>query len=167
MPVLEIFENEAALERIAPGDIAALTCRATDATYRVDGLSETELGFIQHVIQISTDSVISAASNGHQFLAAAFVDSLLAGFVIATVHAPDSRELDWLFVDPDHHGSGIAAALMRAGMSWLGEGQSVWLSVARHNARAIAFYARHGFMIDPNATTPHAMPHFIMRRPPA
>jgi ribosomal protein S18 acetylase RimI-like enzyme len=146
------------------GEIARLTRRGTAETYLADGLGQADLAFIQHVIDISTENVLAAATDDHRFLATAFVEGRLAGFVIATAHAPDDRELDWLFVDPDHHGTGVARELMRAGMDWLGTGQSMWLSVARHNQRAIAFYAKYGFVIDCDATPPHIMPHFIMRR---
>jgi ribosomal protein S18 acetylase RimI-like enzyme len=41
----------------------------------------------------------------------------------------------------------------------------MWLNVVRHNERAIRFYRKHGFEIDPEADCPHVMPHWIMRRP--
>ena len=40
----------------------------------------------------------------------------------------------------------------------------MWLNVVRHNERAIRFYRKHGFEIDPEAECPHVMPHWIMRR---
>jgi hypothetical protein len=40
----------------------------------------------------------------------------------------------------------------------------MWLNVVRHNARAIGFYRKHGFDIDPDAECQHVMPHWIMRR---
>src|SRR5262249_49532957 len=107
----------------------------------------------------------AAARNAHQHLVACVEDRRLTGFVIATVHSEDNRELDWLMVDPEFHGGGVAAPLMRAGMEWLGEGRPMWLNVVRHNKRAIRFYRKHGFEIDPYANCPHIMPHWIMRRP--
>jgi ribosomal protein S18 acetylase RimI-like enzyme len=92
------------------------------------------------------------------------VDGSFAGYMIATVHAPDDRELDWMMVDPSFHGNGVADALMRAGINWLGTDRPIWLNVIRHNERAIRFYQKHGFQVDTGASTDHAVPHFIMRR---
>ena len=78
----------------------------------------------------------------------------LAGFVIATVHSEESRELDWLMVDPHFHGRGIADRLMRPAMEWLGIHRPMWLNVVRHNERAIRFYRKHGFEIDLEAVCP-------------
>jgi len=163
-PVLELLANEEALNRTSAEEIAELTRRATNATYLADGLNAAEIGFIERVVRISGECVSSAAGNADQHLVTATVDGTLAGFVIATVHDEDSRELDWLMVDPAFHGGGIASPLMRAGIAWLGEDRPMWLNVVRHNERAIAFYRKHGFDIDPDSECPHAMPHWIMRR---
>ena len=71
-------------------------------------------------MRISAETALRASANESQLLTAAFVDGAFAGYVIATVHDPDDRELDWLMVDPPFHGSGVAEALMRAGVDWLG-----------------------------------------------
>ena len=162
--MIELLTDQAAIERTSAEEIAALTRRATDATYRAADMTDDEIAFIERVVRISSDCVVGAASNAHQHLVAAVADGRLAGFVIATVHAEDNRELDWLMVDPDFHGTGIAPPLMRAGMEWLGTDRPMWLNVVRHNARAIGFYRKHGFEIDPDAECPHIMPHWVMRR---
>ncbi len=160
----ELLTDQAALGRSTPQEITNLTRRATAATYYADGLKSDEVAFIDRVVRISAECVTNAAGNTHQHLVTAMSDDRLAGFVIATVHAEENRELDWLMVDPDFHGNGIASLLMRAGIDWLGEDRPMWLNVVRHNARAIGFYRKHGFEIDPDAECPHVMPHWIMRR---
>ena len=164
--MVELFTDEAALERTTAAEIRELTRRATEATYRAEGLTEDEEAFIDRVVRISADCASAAAANDHQHLVAATTGGRLAGFVIATVHSEESRELDWLMVDPKFHGGGIASPLMQAGIAWLGEDRPMWLNVVRHNERAIRFYRKHGFDIDPEAECPHVMPHWIMRRPP-
>ena len=109
--------------------------------------------------------ILPAAEVDHQTFIAAFVDGQFAGFIIAAVHAPGDRELDWMMVDPDFHGGGVAAALMEAAIEWLDEGQPQWLNVIQHNHRAVHFYRKFGFEIDPEAATDHVIPHHIMRRP--
>lgn len=162
--MVELLTNETALDRLSGGDINELTRRATGATYYAENLGTDELAFVERVVRISTDCATSAAENSQQHLVTAMVDERLAGFVIATIHAEDDRELDWLMVDPDFHGNGIASQLMCAGVEWLGQDRPMWLNVVRHNARAIGFYRKCGFEIDFEAECPHVMPHWIMRR---
>ncbi len=56
-------------------------------------------------------------------------------------------ELMRFYVDPGHHGSGTADLLMEHTLAAAGalEAASVWLGTSEENARANAFYARHGF----------------------
>jgi len=162
--VVDLFENEEALRRTNAAEITELTRRATAATYYADGLAADDLEFIERVVRISAESAASAAQNPNQHFLSIMLKGALAGFVIATVHSEDSRELDWLMLDPCFHGSGIADQLIRPAMAWLGEDRPMWLNVVRHNERAIRFYRRYGFEIDPEAVCPHVMPHWIMRR---
>jgi ribosomal protein S18 acetylase RimI-like enzyme len=161
---MELLADQNALAATNAEAIVELTRRATEATYCADSLKPDDLAFIDRVVRISADSVASAARNANQHLLSIMSEGDLAGFVIATVHSEDSRELDWLMVDPRFHGKGIADRLMRPAMAWLGEDRPMWLNVVRHNERAIRFYRKHGFEIDPEAVCPHAMPHWIMRR---
>jgi ribosomal protein S18 acetylase RimI-like enzyme len=154
-----------ALDRLAASDITALTERATAATFYRGDLTAEEIEANRRVVRISADTALAAAGNEHQLLTVAFVDGAFAGYMIATVHATDSRELDWLMVDPAFHGRGVADALMQAGVDWLGRDRPMWLNVLQHNERAISFYRRHGFDVDPQARTEHLIPHFVMRRP--
>ena len=163
-PGFEILGDAEVLARVSPADLTVLTRRATDATFYRDGLTPEQTAANLRVVEISGPSCAAAAQADQQHLAAAFVGADLAGFVIATRHAPGDHELDWLMVDPAFHGSGVAAGLMQAGVAWLGHDQPMWLNVIAYNARAIAFYEKFGFTVDPRATTAHAIPHHIMRR---
>jgi ribosomal protein S18 acetylase RimI-like enzyme len=143
-----------------------LTRRATDATFYADGLAPEQLEANRRVVRIAADTAFAAVDNDHQLFTAALVDGAFAGYMIATVHTPNDRELDWMMVDPAFHGCGVGRALMRVGLEWLGADRPIWLNVIQHNHRAIRFYRKHGFEIDPDARTPHAIPHLIMRREP-
>lgn len=146
-------------------EIKALTSAATMAAYYPDGLDAEQLAASRRVVWMSANSCFAAAVSSHQHFAAAYDEAGLAGFVIATRHAADDLELDWLMVHPRCHGLGVADRLMAAGLAWLGPDKPVWLNVLRHNERAIRFYRRHGFEIDPDTATAHAVPHWVMRRP--
>lgn len=56
--------------------------------------------------------------------------------------------LERFYVHPDHHGAGVAGALMAATLDAAREAgaRTVWLGVSEENGRANAFYARHGFV---------------------
>ena len=162
MPTL--LDDAAALERIGADDITSLTKAATRSTFYVDGLSDEQRRANERIVAISADYCIAAALAEHQRFTAAFLGDRFAGYMIATRHAADDLELDWMMVRPDCHGSGVAPALMRAGIEFLGERNPMWLNVIRHNSRAIAFYRKFGFEVDPSAVTHHVVPHLIMRR---
>ena len=69
--------------------------------------------------------------------------------VACSVGLSPAVELSKMYVLPDHHGSGAAAALMRAGLRWAAQqgAAAVWLGVNQGNRRAQRFYAKHGFEI--------------------
>lgn len=161
---LALLEDAGALARIAPGAIARLTEAATSATFYRDDLTPEQRAANRRIVDICEATARAAAVHENQNFSAAFADERFAGYVIATRHAEVDLELDWLMVHPDFHGTDVAASLMRRGIAWLGEANPIWLNVIRHNERAIRFYRRFGFEVDPNATTAHIVPHFIMRR---
>ncbi|VEG54168.1 N-acetyltransferase GCN5 [Mycolicibacterium aurum] len=69
--------------------------------------------------------------------------------VAAAVPDRPAVELSKMYVLPDSHGAGVAAALMAAvvqNAATLGAA-CVWLGVNQRNARAQRFYAKHGFTI--------------------
>ena len=159
-----ILADADALARTGAGAIRRLTEAAISTTFYREDLTPEQVAANRRVVDISAPCCIAAAANAHQYFAAAFVDGAFAGYVIATRHAEDDLELDWLMVDPRFHGTPVSAALMEAGIEWLGADRPLWLNVIRHNERAIRFYRKFGFEIDPQAATDHVVPHAIMRR---
>jgi ribosomal protein S18 acetylase RimI-like enzyme len=55
-------------------------------------------------------------------------------------------ELQWIYVAPEHRGSGVAAELLRRLAAWFAEQPAarVCVNVEPDNARARRFYTRHG-----------------------
>lgn len=161
---MKILTDEKAVAATGGPAITELTEAATGATFYTDALSPEQIAANRRIVAIAAGACFAAAASDRQHFAAAFVEDAFAGYVIATRHGEEDRELDWLMVDPRFHGTGVSAALMEAGMAWLGGDRALWLNVIRHNERAIRFYRRFGFEIDPDARTDHVVPHAIMRR---
>ena len=69
--------------------------------------------------------------------------------VQAALHLRPTIELSKCYVHPDHHGAGIANALMTASLDAARErgAHGMWLGVNQQNARAQAFYVRSGFAV--------------------
>lgn len=164
MAGLQLLEDGDALARLAAGDIEQLTEAATQATFYGAPLTDAQIAANKRIVAISEATGRSACSAANQSFVAAFADKDLAGYMIATRHAPGDHELDWLMVRPKFHGTPVSGALMRRGMDWLGLDKPMWLNVIAFNTRAIRFYQKFGFVIDDNAITNHVVPHRIMRR---
>lgn len=163
---IDLLTDREAAERTGAEAIVRLTEAATQATFYRDDLTEEQIASNRRIVAISAPTCLAAASADHQHFVAAFVEGVFAGYVIATVHGPDSLELDWMMVHPDFHGTPVSAVLMQAGIDWLGADRPLWLNVIRHNERAVRFYRRFGFEVDPDTVPDHVVPHYVMRRIP-
>ncbi len=65
-----------------------------------------------------------------------------------------AAELSKLYVLPDHHGSGVSAALIDGALTVAADWsvRCVWLGVSKANQRAQRFYAKSGFKINGTRT---------------
>ena len=166
MPDLRIRTDREATAGLEARDVVELTDRATRATFYTGRLTAEQVDANRRIAPLSGQVFFEAAASEAQHLAAAFAGERLAGFMIATRHGAEDLELDWLMVDPHHHGTGLAGSLMEAGLNWLGSERDIWLTVIKRNRRAIGFYRRFGFEIDRTAELDRVVPTWIMRRRP-
>jgi ribosomal protein S18 acetylase RimI-like enzyme len=86
------------------------------------------------------------------------------------VHIRPTAELSKMYVLPEYHGSGVAAALMDTALTAAaGRGAGcVWLGVNRKNQRAQQFYKKHGFIVSGNRSFQlggHTESDYVMVRP--
>lgn len=67
----------------------------------------------------------------------------------AAIRLHPTAEISKVYVLPGHHGTGVAAGLMTASLTTarVRGAAGVWLGVNNENARACAFYRKHGFEI--------------------
>jgi putative acetyltransferase len=71
------------------------------------------------------------------------VDGAVVGFIMVA-----GDEVEQVFVDPAHHGSGIAAPLLAEAERQVGAAgyAEAWLAVVVGNARGRRFYEKHGWV---------------------
>ena len=69
------------------------------------------------------------------------VDTQVVGFIDFV-----PRDVDDLYVHPDYHGRGFGTRLLKKALERLGP--PVWLWVFQENAKARAFYEKHGFELE-------------------
>lgn len=96
-----------------------------------------------HVVLVAIEKERGALSGYSMLISGAPTDADVAA---AIRHRP-TIELSKMYVHPEHHGDGTAGRLMTATVSAAAESGAagMWLGVSVENARANAFYARHGF----------------------
>jgi ribosomal protein S18 acetylase RimI-like enzyme len=82
-------------------------------------------------------------------LAATQADRTIGYAILIRDGADDSAELSKIYVAPEHHGTGVATALMDLALATAGEWRvdRVWLGVNQANQRAQRFYAKSGFTV--------------------
>lgn len=88
----------------------------------------------------------------------------LAGYVIADARPKAYAEITALIVKRRYWGKGVGAALLEAASQFIGSDRAVALVVRHYNRRALAFFAKHGFVDTGETTGEHAIPRTLMLR---
>ncbi|MCV7348334.1 GNAT family N-acetyltransferase [Mycolicibacterium rhodesiae] len=116
-------------------------------------------------------TVLAARTGGRMVGYAMLIDGVGTDPDVAqAVTTRPAVELSKLYVQADSHGSGVAAALMRAAVSRAAGGgaQCVWLGVNQRNRRAQRFYGKQGFVVAGTKSFPmgtHIEQDYVMVRP--
>lgn len=133
--------------------LADFAARSFDDTFAVHNSEADMRAYLNATFSPDIQRAEIEAENGETLLVEAGSPPRCAGFAqidydaaspFVTASAP--VEIKRFYVDRDHHGAGIAGALMAEILGRAGPGTAIWLGVWEHNARAIRFYARHGFV---------------------
>lgn len=116
---------------------------------------------------LSADRFRAHLQNPDRTVLVARRDERISGYTTLIRGVPDNEddvqravslrpavEVSKLYVLPDDHGTGVAAALITAALRHADElgAKSVWLGVNQLNERAQRFYAKHGFTISGTRT---------------
>lgn len=96
------------------------------------------------LIAYDTTDTLSSSSKGK---CAGFAQLTIGSSEPCVEDIPDKVELQRIYVDSEHHGSGLARLLMNAALSVAkSEGyKNIWLGVMQGNTRAEKFYQKFGF----------------------
>lgn len=135
------------------GSLAALAIQVWLHTYATDGVRDVLARYV--LSQFTAERfardlddpamrVLVAESNDHLLGFA----SLFLGRDCPTGEAADV-EMEMLYVQEHFTGAGVGTALLRSSLEFVRalEGRRrLWLTVNARNERAIAFYAKHGFV---------------------
>jgi ribosomal protein S18 acetylase RimI-like enzyme len=142
--------------RDATPDDAEAISRLAGRTFALACPGHTPAASItQHIRTELTAAKFRDYLNSAQFLVVDGGDGVV-GYVMLTTDPPpidttwvSPMEIRRIYVDESEHGTGVAAALMRAGLdrAVCGGHDWVWLGTNRENARAIRFYRKYGFAV--------------------
>lgn len=104
---------------------------------------------------LSAERFAEYLADPHRAVLTAARDGRIIGYaMLIRDPAVDTAELSKIYVLSEHHGSGVAAALMDRALAtarcW--GARSVWLGVNQANRRAQRFYAKSGFTVNGTRT---------------
>lgn len=129
--------------------LAAISIEVWTGTYLRRGVGPV---FADHVLSTYTpDAVASWIAEPEAAVIVAEAEEGPVGYVRIAPNRPGpfegcgDTEIVTLYVQPRHHGAGIGAALLRAGIEAIGPTEAVWLTTNSENSPAIGFYGAMGF----------------------
>ncbi|MGD1253983.1 GNAT family N-acetyltransferase [Mycobacterium seoulense] len=98
---------------------------------------------------LSADRFAEYLADPQRTVLTATHDDRIIGYAMLIRGDDDDVELSKIYVAPEHHGTGVATALMDLALATAGEWGAgrVWLGVNQANRRAQRFYTRSGFAI--------------------
>ena len=104
----------------------------------------SEAHFAEYLVDASKAILVAGEFEGYTLLV--FQEPTDVDVASAITKHP-TAELSKCYVRAGNHGSGLASELMQATIDYARSraAAGVWLGVNEHNARANAFYAKHGF----------------------
>ncbi len=149
------------VRRAAPDDLPALAALAAltfplacpphvtdEAQAAFIAANLTAEHFARHLDDPARDVLVAASEQGELAGYALLVEGEPADAdVAAAITLRPTVELSKCYVHPDHHGAGVAAALMAASLeaATARGAAGVWLGVNQQNVRAQRFYEKSGF----------------------
>ncbi|SDF63366.1 Acetyltransferase (GNAT) family protein [Cellulosimicrobium cellulans] len=135
------------VETVASAGTSAGTSASTSAGASASTSAGASAGTASGAGSDVGSSVAATGPLGYALLARGVPDD---PDVAAAVGPGEAVELSKIYVHPAAQGTGVASVLMTAttgAAALLGPGLPLWLGTNGHNARAQAFYRKHGFAV--------------------
>jgi len=152
-----VAESDTTVRTAEPADaadIAALGARTFLSAFEADNKPEDIDAYVAEAF--SRDTIERELDAPHSVFFLAAQDSTNIGYAKLRnskapncVAGPKPIELERIYIDESHQGSGVGATLMQAAVDYArNEGYgTVWLGVWEKNAGARKFYQRQGFVL--------------------
>jgi len=134
--------------------------------FDIDGLTPPQRAENDALVEKARITAVTAL-NHEQFGVFVAVDPklrTLAGYIIADARPKAYAEVVQLIVKRSFHGKGVGELLLDEATEFIGRDRAVSLAVRHYNARAIAFFAKHGFDDTGETTGSHAIARSLMLR---
>ena len=134
--------------------------------FDVDGLTDAQRAENDQLVENARTEAVEALSQPFfgVFVAIEPKSRRLVGYVIADARPRAYAEIRRLIVKRSHQGKGVAELLLDEASEFIGRDRAVSLAVRHYNARAIAFFTKHGFSDTGETTGNHAIPRTLMLR---
>lgn len=130
--------------------LSAVAIQVWLQTYATDGISPKISRYVLSQFSVERFKALLTHASAHVFVA--IVGDNLVGYAVVNIGSPcpdrmgTSVELVTLYVQEPFTGQGVGRRLLEQAESCAEEIESfLWLTVNSKNARAIAFYAKHGY----------------------
>lgn len=151
MPQGQADINEVIIEQAKPehaADIFKIQKKTWLATY-----PNKEIGITASMIEnyfANSDSRIDRwtqnIANKNSRIWIARINNEVIGFC-GVLNGVRKNRLSSIYVNPDHHGSGVGGKLIKEALEYLGSKKDIVIDVASYNEQAIGSYKRYGFEI--------------------
>ena len=131
-----------------------------------DGLSEDQRAENDELVEGARTRMLAALNSATHgvFVAIEPKSRTLAGYVVVDAAPRAYAEVSELIVKRSYWGKGVGESLLDEALNFIGYDRAVSLAVRHYNARALAFFQKHGFEDTGETTGDHAIPRTLLLR---
>lgn len=137
-------------------------------TFDHEDLNDFQRASNDAIVEMARERCLTALARAEEAVIVAWDEKRreLAGYILLNRRNVAFPEVTQLIVARRHWGKGVADALLRRGIEWLGADLPIRLGVIHYLSRAIRFFNRHGFLDSGEAFGETAIPTILMVREP-
>lgn len=151
------------------GDFAHLETfvwQAIFPAFDVPGLSPDQRAENDEVVAGARSRVLAALASERRavFVAIEPRRKTLAGYVIADATPRAYAVIEETVVSRSYWGKGVGEALLDEALNYIGTDRAASVALRHYNARALAFFAKHGFVNTGESTGDGAIPRILLLR---